>query len=80
MQSKIPKSYKFNASTVDLIERMLDYPQYASATHLIELLVYQEAQRLGIVAEGNGDLNGGDDDVNDIDFDLPDRLREKEPA
>lgn len=63
MAQKIAKFYKFTPETVDLIDRLKCSPQYASATHLLELLIYQEALRVGLITNGDGDdgKDGKDD-------------------
>lgn len=52
---KIAKSYRLHQSIVELIDSLVETsPSYSSATHLIEVLVYERALQAGIIGNGNG--------------------------
>jgi len=54
MANRIPKTYKFREIITALIDRLAEIPEFGNRTHLIEVLIWKEAEQRGIVKPENG--------------------------
>jgi hypothetical protein len=54
MENRIAKTYKFREAIVSMIDKLAKIPEYGNRTHLIEVLVWREAEQRGIVRPENG--------------------------
>ena len=54
MENRIPKTYKFREIITALIDKLAKIPEFGNRTHLIEVLIWREAEQRGIVKPENG--------------------------
>jgi hypothetical protein len=54
MEQRVPKTYKFRNVISRLIDKLAENPEFGSRTHLIEVLVWKEAEQRGMVKPENG--------------------------
>jgi hypothetical protein len=54
MENRIPKTYKFREAIASMIDRLAQIPEYGNRTHLIEMLIWREAEQRGMVKPNNG--------------------------
>lgn len=54
MEIRVAKTYKFREAIVRLIVEMAKCPEFGSKTHLLEVLVWNEARKRGLLKPDNG--------------------------